>query len=251
MHNFFFGGKWLSYFGGRLLQPPEFSIPERDFKNVEILGKDSDEYVDNGRWKNVEFELEVCFLPIFSQMSCRHLALSIIDWLSNSRGYQIFKDTSHPGYYTRAFITNIESIVAELPTLLTTKIKFSREPWWHSEAGQQAHTLADGKLLSLENPENYIAKPKIVIDRVKPTTSQKSTIFTLNINGQTTSFSSASYNQIVIDGEQMQYIGKNSSGSTFLNEFLPPDINPKETVTVTATNISNAEIKFFPNWRRL
>lgn len=249
MHNFYFGGKWLSYFGGRLLQAPSFALPEREFQNIEILGQDGDEYVDNGRWKNVEFELQICFLPMMSQMSARQLAFGVIDWLSNLRGYQIFRDTAHPGYYTRAFITNMDSIIAELPTLLTTTIKFSREPWWHSDAGQKVYTLEKNVPLILNNPENYIAKPKILIERAS---SGSSISYDITINGKKVAYYTPTpiYSQIVIDGEKMQYVGNNGSGITFVDSWLPPDISPKSNVTVTATAV-NTIVKFIPNWRRL
>ena len=53
MHNFYFGGKWLSYFGGRITQAPQHEIPVRDVSTVEIPCRDGDVLLDNGRWQNV------------------------------------------------------------------------------------------------------------------------------------------------------------------------------------------------------
>lgn len=65
MHNFYFGGKWLSYFGGRITQAPQHEIPVRDVSTVEIPCRDGDVLLDNGRWKNVEFEREISFCRIY------------------------------------------------------------------------------------------------------------------------------------------------------------------------------------------
>ena len=32
MHNFFYNGKWLSQFGGRIVNAPFHSVAQRDFK---------------------------------------------------------------------------------------------------------------------------------------------------------------------------------------------------------------------------
>ena len=77
--------------------------------------------LDNGRWQNVEFEREICFLPYLSELSAKHLARAVIEWLTLNRGYQKYKDTYNPGYFTEAYISNTDDIVRELPTLLTTK----------------------------------------------------------------------------------------------------------------------------------
>ena len=104
MHNFYFGGKWLSYFGGRITQAPQHEIPVRDVSTVEIPCRDGDVLLDNGRWQNVEFEREISFLPYLSELSAKHLARAVIEWLTLNQGYQKYKDTYNPGYFTEAYI---------------------------------------------------------------------------------------------------------------------------------------------------
>ena len=182
MHNFYFADKWLSYFCGRFVQAPQHEISKRDISAIEIPYKDGDILLDNGRWQNVEFEREICFLPYLSEMSAHHLAKAVTEWLTLNRGYQKYKDTYNPGYFTNAYISNIDSIVRELPSLLSTKIKFNRVPWWYSEIGAKPIELEVNKAVNLRNPEKYISLPTIKITNTN-TSSSSNAKANLTING--------------------------------------------------------------------
>lgn len=251
MHNFYFADKWLSYFCGRFVQAPQHEISKRDISAIEIPYKDGDILLDNGRWQNVEFEREICFLPYLSEMSAHHLAKAVTEWLTLNQGYQKYKDTYNPGYFTKAYISNIDSIVRELPSLLTTKIKFNRVPWWYSEIGAKPIELEVNKAVNLRNPEKYISLPTIKITNTN-TSSSSSAKANLTINGTKYILSCvAGYDYALLDGESMQYRAYKSDGtSKFINDTLPPEFSTGNN-QVTVTAVSNAEISITPNWRRL
>lgn len=251
MHNFYFGGKWLSYFGGRITKAPQHEIPVRDASTVEIPCRDGDVLLDNGRWKNVEFEREISFLPYLSELSAKHLARAVIEWLTLNRGYQKYKDTYNPGYFTEAYISNTDDIVRELPTLLTTKIKFNRKPWWYSELGQRTIDFEVNKSVSLHNPEQYESLPTIIITNTN-VSDGTTAIAKININGESLHLKcAAKYDYAVLDGETMQYIAHKSDGTTnFVDDTIPPKLKVGDNQMVVTT-YKNALLSIKPNWRRL
>lgn len=251
MHNFYFGGKWLSYFGGRITQAPQHEIPVRDVSAVEIPCRDGDVLFDNGRWKNVEFEREISFLPYLSELSAKHLARAVIEWLTLNRGYQKYKDTYNPGYFTEAYISNTDDIVRELPTLLTTKIKFNRKPWWYSELGQRTIDFEVNKPIVLHNPEKYESLPTIIITNTN-VSGNTTAVAKININGESLDLKcTAKYDYAVLDGETMQYIAHKSDGTTnFVDDTIPPKLKVGNN-QIVVTAYKNALLSIRPNWRRL
>lgn len=252
MHNFYFGNKWLSYFGGRIAQAPQHEIPVRDVSTVEIPCRDGDILLDNGRWQNVDFEREICFLPYLSELSAKHLARAVIEWLTLNQGYQKYKDTYNPGYFTEAYISNVDDIVRELPSLLTTKIKFNRKPWWYSNLGQQTIDFEVNKPIVLHNPEKYESLPTIVITNKQSMSVKNAAVATVSINGEQFSLKCpGGYNYAILDGESLQYIAYKSDGTTdFVDDTMPPKFKTgKNQIIVTA--YKNATMSLKPNWRRL
>lgn len=252
MHNFYFGDKWLSYFGGRITKAPQHEIPVRDVSTVEIPYRDGDILLDNGRWQNVDFEREICFLPYLSELSAKQLARAVIEWLTLSQGYQKYKDTYNPGYFTEAYISNSDDIVRELPSLLTTKIKFNRKPWWYSELGQQTIDFEVNKPIVLHNPEKYESLPTIVITNKQSMSAKNAAVATVSINGEQFSLKCpGGYNYAILDGKSLQYISYKSDGTTdFVDDTMPPKLKTgKNQIIVTA--YKNATMSLKPNWRRL
>lgn len=253
MHNFYFGDKWLSYFGGRIAQAPQHEIPVRDVSAVEIPYRDGDILIDNGRWQNIEFEREICFLPYLSELSAKHLARAVIEWLTLNQGYQKYKDTYNPGYFTEAYISNVDYIVRELPSLLSTRIKFNRKPWWHSELGQRTIDFELNKSVVLHNSERYESLPTIRITNTQNSSVRKVAVATVNINGDIFHFKCpGGYDHSIFDGETLQYIAYKSDGTTdFVNdEIMPPKLKTGNN-QIIVTSYLNAIMSLRPNWRRL
>lgn len=251
MHNFYFGNKWLSYFGGRIAQAPQHEISKRDISAIEIPYKDGDILLDNGRWQNVNFERAICFLPYLSELSAKHLARAVIEWLTLNQGYQKYKDTYNPGYFTEAYISNTDDIVRKLPSLLTTKIKFNRKPWWHSELGQRTIDFEVNKSVSLYNPEQYESLPTIIITNTN-VSGGTTAVAKININGESLDLKcTAKYDYAVLDGETMQYIAYKSDGTTnFVDDTIPPKLKVGDN-QIVVTAYKNAFLSIKPNWRRL
>lgn len=247
MHNFKFGNHSLSEFGGRILKAPSHSIAERDFELIEIPGKNGALFVDNGKYRNVPYEIPICLMPFLSETTARQLAYAIIDWLAPLKGYYEYRDTYNPGYFTRAVLTNIDEIKRELPNLLTTKLSFSREPYWYRTDGLNEIEFSNDKTpVILNNPEPFEALPIITLYDIE--TTEKAAV---NINGSTANMPGENgCVERVLDGMNMQYIGYKTDGTKkHLGPQLPSPLSIGKNKIFGMAH--SGSFKIIPNWRRL
>lgn len=250
MHNLYYNNHWLSHFGGRILDLPQYEIAQRDFNAVVIPGRDMELLEDNNRYNNVEFKRKIAFLPYLNEVTANILAKSIINWLTGSRGYQLYRDTYNPGYFTKAYITQTETIVRELPTLLTTTLNFSRSAFWYSDLGQISKPLTLKVPIELNNPEHLASKPII---RINKGSAQNSDLAAkLKINDVEINLKCPlDCDYAILDGENMQYIAYDSNdNTTFVSDVLPPDLRIGENI-IELTADKSSGVSIIPNWRRL
>lgn len=213
MHNFFYNGKWLSQFGGRIVNAPYHSVAQRDFELISIPGRSGDIVQDNRRYKNVEFELQIALMPLLAHTTAQYLAYKIIDWLTEFNNYQTYKDTYNKGYYCYAVVTNLDTIQRELPSYLTTTVKFSRKPYWYAQT--EPINLVSGQKLNLLNPERMPSNPLYKLTGVGASA-------TLTINGETLSIkNSINADYTVLDGENMQYYSVKNGIKSYISPLLP------------------------------
>ena len=251
MHNFKFGGKDLLGFCGRITQAPSHTVAERNCELVEIPGRSGNIYIDNKSYKNVDFDLSICFMPFLSDLTARQLAYAVINWLAPLTGYQIYEDTYNPGYYTKAVLKNIGEIKRELPTLLTATLSFSRLPYWYRTDGKNEIILPnDNSDKIINNPEPFDAPP-IFIYRNQNASNASITLYINNV--KTILHPNLNYTEQRLDGLNLQYKGIKTDGSEiFIGPELPPDLKPGEnTISVKTISSSTEYFSIIPNWRRL
>lgn len=241
MHNFFYNGKWLSQFGGRIVNAPFHSVAQRDFEFVSVPGRNGDIIQDNSRYKNVEFELQIALMPLLARTTAQLLAYKIIDWLSEFNDYQTYKDTYNKGYYCYAVVTNLDTIQRELPTYLTTNVKFSRKPYWYAQS--EPVSLFSGQKLKLFNPEKLQSNPTYRLKGVGASA-------TLIVNGKTLTIKNPiNADYTVLDGEGMQYYSVQNGVKSYISPLLPQQLKLGENEIIANQVIG--ELTLEANWRRL
>lgn len=260
MHDFTFNGQSLLSLGGRIVQPPVHTVARRSVERVKLYGRSGDEIIDNESYDNVDFSLKIALLPHLTQRTAHDLAYAVIDWLAPlQNGYYIYTDTCNPGYFTKAVLTNIDEIRRDLRTLLTATLKFSREPYWYSDAGAVAIATTNGRL-TLTNPEAYAAEPVIKITYTGTASSNYG--FRLWVNNVM-----LSYNEITVggftpeqylDGVAKQHYKLSDGQKIYLSNLLSPDIPAASDSSYAARLEQYATIDgqdfimtVTPNWRRL
>jgi phage-related protein len=250
MHNFYFAGHYLSEFAGRIGQAPAHQIAQRDFELVEIPGRSGDIIQDNGRYKNVSFKLQIYFLPYLSEQTARQLAYAVIDWLGAFNGYQEYRDTYNPDYYTKAVITNLDEIKRELPTLLSTTIEFSRIPFWYRLDGRNEIELPYDTEIKMNNSEVLPAEPTLIYRK----NTQISASPYLFINSELVTFDKlkTSLNLYIMDGLTKSYKGyDDNNNSTHISPTLPPNLKTGLNSFVSKRDSKYGTFYVIPNWRRL
>lgn len=264
MQNFKFGKHWLSQFGGRLLESPKIEIAQRAVEIIEIPGKDGSLFQDLGYYKNVEFERKIGMLSPLAGVTSKELIDSFINWLGYSIGYQEFRDTQHNGFFTKAILTNFESVERELRIYSSATLKFNRLPVWYSDAGQVEKTFTintANRAFKLLNPYQLDAKYFL---KIYTETSKTSTV-QLGINYQGFCFHKPSgYDYVEIDLENLTVKSVNSSNKSTKVEppgtymqyplnRIPLSLQPGENIVTFDSTQSNPPVKIeiIPKWRKL
>lgn len=249
MHNFYFAGHSLSEFAGRIAQAPSHQIAQRDFEFVEIPGRSGDLVQDNGRYNNVSFSLQIYFLPFLSKQTAKQLAYAVIDWLGAFNGYQEYRDSYNPGYYTKAIITNFETIIRELPTFLSTTIQFSRVPFWYRLDGRNEIELPYGSYVRLNNPEPLVAEPTVFY-----TQASLNSLPALTINSKYVGLTGTKSDYVKYELNLIEkfYKGYDSNGiATHISPLLPPELPSGENILRSFTTPTYGTFSIVPHWRRL
>lgn len=259
MRDFTYNGVTLSSFGGRILQKPSHTVARRNIDRVKIYGQSGDEIIDNESYDNVDFSLKVCFLPHLTPYSAQELSQRVINWLAPlQNSYYVYRDTYNPGYFTKAVLTNFDEVVRELLTLLTATLKFTRVPFWYSDAGASSVTGAINGSVTVTNPENYDAEP--IITAMYRGSANYNVFFRFR-EGNTIIYESTLggiWPKQILDGVAKQhYVITNTNERKYIDSALPSNIPAGGSVTYSGTFGTGASpdhsftIYVTPNWRRL
>ena len=269
-NDIYFGGKWLSEFGGFITDAPKFEVAERDCEVIEIPGRSGDIILDNHRYKNVPFERNVAFRKMLGQTQ-REQIDCVIDWLAYLQSdYYEFRDTFHPGLVTKAKLTNLGALLRESLRLSSLPLQFSRVPYWYDDSGQieQVVDLSGGGTITatFENPNKLTAKPIYRLYCPWRGSDFSGQYIKFKVNGSdyynyaninyTSDYTTTGYNCFVIDCENL-FIGRMNTRTGLRDARVanfPPDfVQGTNTVEFLLGNISSqyAKLTVQANWRRL
>lgn len=95
--DFTFNGRSASSFGVQVADNSEwFATPERDIEHISVPGRSGDLLIDNGRFNNLEINIEVNRLTDARGIS------ELINWLAVNPGYQRLSVSDDPDHYRMA-----------------------------------------------------------------------------------------------------------------------------------------------------
>ena len=162
---FMFGNNYSDEIGLMVEGTPDIGVAQRDGELVSIPGKDGDDYVDYGRYKNVEFSLNVALVQKGSK-TVREMIDDIINEYAYLQGYQYFEASDHPDLSTEACIINFGDFRRDLKRVGQATLQFSRKPFWYNLSGvspQDVSLLPEIPTKVFTNPYKLISKPIIEI----------------------------------------------------------------------------------------
>lgn len=248
---FCFGDTFSDELGIKVEGTPDIEIAQRAGEQVSIPGKDGDDYIDYGRYKNVEFSRDIAVVQKGSK-TVPEMIKKIIDEYAYLYGYQYFEDSDHFNLSTEARLTNFGEFKRELRRLGRATLTFSRKPFWYDVTSLQ---YTDVSLVAaiptkiFDNPFKLTAKPIIEITTAgTPTTIQYSIT---DADGVETTYSvvSAYTSTIVIDCEKETV---RIDGSGWQDAAVPDGFKPGENTFKLLSGKSVVKsIKIMPRWRCL
>ena len=250
---FYFGDTDSIDIGLKVDGTPDLGTAQRDGELISIPGKDGDDYIDYGRYKNVEFSLNVAVIQKGSK-KVREQIDDVIDAFAYLYGYQYFEDSDHTNFMTEVVLTNFGDFKRELRRLGRATLQFSRKPFWYDT--ESLNRYIDVRLIDeiptreFQNPFKLIAKPIIEFE----TTAGSPGSFQYSIedeNGVETTYSgylAPSASTIVIDCEkESATINGNPIDLTIPEGFK----HGTNTFKLLSGRDRMTSIRILPRWRRL
>ena len=251
-YNFKFGDYWISELGAISTETPSIEIAQRDYELIDIPGKDGSDYIDNGRYNNVEFDRSISLIgrknfPVEDKVA------NFISTYAYLQGYHPFEDTDHNDMVTEAVLTNFNEINRKLRTLNSAKLKFSRKPYWYLKSGFEYREMdlsPSVPIMNFDNPFLADSKPIIIFKitegpqasfQYKVTTADGEKDYTcLNVTGNAT---------LTVDCEK---------GTAVVNAgtYAPFDVPDgfgvgRSTLQITIGKERIASVRIAPRWRCL
>lgn len=267
-YNFKFGDMYLSNLSAFVTKTPPIEVAEYDFTMLNIPGRNGSEYIDNKRYKNVEFTREIGFVNRASS-HINDFVDKLIYWLAYSTGYQEFEDTDHPGLVTYAALTNFREVQTLLRRYHTATLRFSRVPFWYSKTGLRPIELDSDFMMAGVNIRNMFpadAQPlfKFVLNSGKATTDY----FRLQVGDFIYAYSLSGLKYYIDGSQSRRYISmdcenkeikaqSSESGDNIAysdSVRVPPDLKFGIDTTIKITENHNnclLSMSITPRWRRL
>ena len=250
-YEFKFGDNWISELGAISTETPPVEIAQRDYELIDIPGKDGSDYIDNGRYNNVEFQRSISLIGR-KNFPVEDKAATFINAYAYLQGYQSFEDTDHNDMVTEAVLTNFNEINRKLRTLNTATLKFSRKPYWYLKSGLEYREMdlsASLATTSFDNPFLLPSKPLIAFT----TTGGSPAFFQYRVitNGVQINYDCPSVpggETIIIDCEKCTAI----YGSNRAPYIIPEGFGlGRSTVQIVSGKDRIASARIAPRWRCL
>ena len=125
-------------------------VPEHDYEEVTVVGKDGTLLLDNKRMKNVEESYDIV-IPDNTENSLDALR----NFLASKVGYKRLEDDIRPNHYTKARFVGLDSTVTSERTQAVATMEFERIPQRYLKSGEEMVELG----ASLTNPTRFDSKP--------------------------------------------------------------------------------------------
>lgn len=230
-----FNGRSSLDFKVRISGAGTYKSPERDISSIEIPGRNGSLTLDNGRFKNVRTTYEAFIAEEFEENFS-----AFKNFLQQDSDYHRLEDTYHPDEYRMArFLGPLDPDV-KFNEAGSFTLSFDRMPQRWLTSGESPTRISSAAAVTLYNPTQYKALPKIVVTAGTGQIRVNDTILTLTANNGAT----------VIDSEMQDcYEGAtNRNKQLTLNSGSYPALEPGSNVISVASGIV---IEIYPRWWRV
>lgn len=140
---------------------PNYTVPVKDYKTVNIPGKNGTYIVDLGTYRNVERSYEIAIADPEFKNDFSTMVNPVVEWLLSTNGYCKLYDSYDPEYYRLATVKSGFEITNLLNEAGRCTITFDCKPEKYLITGDVTETTSDN--LVLFNPFIFESKPIIKI----------------------------------------------------------------------------------------
>ena len=156
-----FAGTDLGTFGANFTNGGSFPVPARDYERVEVLGRNGDILIDNGKFSNVKNTY-----PSFIYEDFREGYRDMIEFLSSKSGYQRIEDSLDPDMFRMgAYVGATNPSVKSSDTMASFELTFDCKPQRFFKQDEEGISLENAysaaNAISFSNPSVFTSKPLI------------------------------------------------------------------------------------------
>lgn len=231
-----FGGALSSDFGILVEHPPKYIMPERDYEQISVPGRNGDLFLDKGSYKNYDQPYDIAIAD--HDLDYYVLMNLVTTWLHPEPGYHRLEDSYFPDHFRLAMFNS----GVEFDNIMShggrATISFNCKPQKYLKLGEKMiKYTAAGKI---KNPTTQNAKPIITL---KGSTGSGR----FQIGEYVVSVSNLR-NNITIDSElQDAYWGTtNRNADVSLSSLGFPNIVPGDNNISFSGSITSVEVT--PRW---
>ena len=251
-----FNGVTSASVHAHITEPPEYTIPEREYETIHVGGRNGDLIIDSGCYKNVDAKYKMSMDATKDGSSYSKVASAIATWLhplsSGTRGYYRLQDSYDPEHFRLARFKGDEDISNIFNKAGEFDLSFECMPQRYLISGEKTVLTAAG---TATNPTSQIARPKITA------TASAANGYIQIVNSSygyyhRTIISTASAATTIDSEDEDCYSGTTNRngivsfkiGSGYSNSYEFPMLYPGANV-ITLSNISSFSL--IPNWWEL
>lgn len=225
-----FAGTDLETFGAHFTNGGNFPSPVRAYERVEVLGRNGDIFIDNGKYNNVQNSY-----PCFIEENFRENYNDLIAFLSLNTGYQRLEDSLDPDVYRMAVYSGgVEPSIKSSDIMGNFKLVFNCKPQRFLKQDEEGISLEGASLsdpLEFSNPTHFTSKPLLKVYADSEIRIRGNASFGLYIGNFTSDYSYLAYGYI--DCETLDFY---SEGGV---------INLSPYLTISTYTAGNEKFPFF------
>ncbi|MBC2100639.1 phage tail domain-containing protein [Listeria booriae] len=236
--NYFeFAGRKSTEFGMRILADRSFPIPERDVQRIEAPGISGDNFVDQGRFKNITMDYPVNIYA-YNDLTIAQICGELSKWLRGRQGYSKLFDTVDERYYRYAQCFATPDVKDVNTRFGNNSISFDCKPYKYAITGSQTFVVSQNG--RLQNVEIFPSLP----------------VITIYGNGDINFFVNnykvvlkGIQGQITIDSERQIAYKPGTLLNNKVNTYPFPQLDVGENRFTWTGNVTKVEVT--PNWRTI
>lgn len=232
-----FGGVDSSDYGGYLFEYPEYTVPERMYREQTVPGKNGAVVFDQKRFSDVRTEYDLVFIGKTMQND----VIGFRNAIMSLSGYQRLQDSFNSDEFYEAFYDGSMKIkFSRYPSLAKMRLTFQRKPQRFLASGEEWVEIAEDTTLT--NPTLFASNPLI---RVYGTGS-------FSVNGNTVTITSnTGYVDVDSELQDCYHVDENRNSTvSFSTGNFPQFVSGENEITIpSVSGVDGLEVQ--PRWWRV